>query len=85
MSYGIVERAVLDWQALDYGRRESVMIDGLLVERLETCEFFFGDFFLRICDALSYTPRQIRRALHIPEDALEILKDMERSKGGNAV
>lgn len=85
LSFGIVERAVLDWQALDYGRRESVMIDGLLVERLETCEFFFGDFFLRICDALSYTPQQIRRALCIPEDALEILKDIERSKGGNAV
>lgn len=82
LSFGIVERAVLDWQALDYGRRESVMIDGLLVERLETCEFFFGDFFLRICDALSYTPQQIRRALCIPEDALEILKDIERSKSG---
>lgn len=82
LSFGIVERAVLDWQALDYGRRESVMIDGLLVERLETCEFFFRDFFLRICDALPYTPQQIRKALCIPEDAIEILKDMERSKSG---
>ena len=80
LSYGIVERAVEDWKALDYGQRESVMIDGVLVERLETCSFFFGDFFIHICDGISYTPKQIRTALHISEDMLDILLKEELRK-----
>lgn len=80
LSYGIVERAVEDWKALDYGQRESVMVDGALVERLETCSFFFGDFFIHICDGISYTPKQIREALHISEDMLDILLHEELRK-----
>ena len=74
LAYYIIERAVEDWKALDYGRRSEVYIDKEIAERREVLEFFFSRWFAVLCDAaLDYTPQQIRRALRIPEDALEVL------------
>ena len=58
LAYLIIERAVEDWKALDYGKRSEAIVD--------------KDFEV-LADTTSYTPKQIRHALHIPEDALEIL------------
>lgn len=74
LAFGIIERAVLDWKALDCGRLAEVMVDGELVSRKETCEFFFSDFFKDLCNVTQFTPEQIRGFLHIPEDALEIIR-----------
>ena len=74
LAYCIIERAVEDWKALDYGRRSEVFIDKEVAERKEVLEFFFSHWFEVLCDAaLDYTPQQIRKALRIPEDALEVL------------
>lgn len=74
LAFGIIERAVLDWKALDYGRLAEVMVDGEAISRKETCEFFFSDWFKDLCNVTQFTPEQIRGFLHIPEDAMEIIQ-----------
>lgn len=74
LAFGIIERAVIDWRALDYGRLAEVMVDGELVSRKDTCEFFFSDWFIDLCNVTQFTPEQIRGFLHIPEDAMEIIQ-----------
>lgn len=74
LAFGIIERAVLDWRALDYGRLAEVMVDGELVSSKDTCEFFFSDWFIDLCNVTQFTPEQIRGFLHIPEDAMEIIQ-----------
>ena len=73
LAYGIIARYALDWEALGYGERDSVLVDSLLVTLEETGTFFFSDWFEDLCMAISYSPRQIRRALRIPENLIEIL------------
>jgi hypothetical protein len=74
LAFGIIERAVIDWRALDYGRLAEVMVDGEAINRKETCEFFFSDWFKDLCNVTQFTPEQIRSFLHIPEDAMEIIQ-----------
>lgn len=70
LAYGVLERAVEDWKALEYGRKESAMIEkGAWVERSEVVEFFFSKWFSRLCEPLHYSPEEIRKALNIPEEA----------------
>ncbi len=74
LAFGIIERAVLDWRALDYGRLAEVMVDGESINRKDTCEFFFSDWFYDLCNVTQFTPQEIRGFLHIPEDAMEIIQ-----------
>lgn len=76
LGFGIVERAVEDWKVLGYGKLPRGMVDGIVVERDEVVRFFFTKWFAELIEPTGYTPRQIRKALRIPEDALEILERM---------
>ena len=73
LAYGIIARYALDWEALQYGERETALVDGLLITIEDTGTFFFSDWFEDLCMAISYSPRQIRRALRIPDDLIEVL------------
>lgn len=74
LGYAIVESAVEDWKALDYGRKPEVMVDkGEFVDRMETVAFFFSKWFVTLCSHLPYTPEEIRAALNIPEEAKNLL------------
>lgn len=70
LAYGILERAVMDWKALEYGRKETAMVEkAVWVERSEVVAFFFSKWFARLCEPLHYSPEEIRAALNIPEEA----------------
>lgn len=73
LALAIIERYVLDWRALEYGDRDFVLVDGVLVSKEDTLTFFFEPWFYDLCTAIHYTPKQIRKALRIPEDAIERL------------
>jgi hypothetical protein len=73
LALAIIERYVLDWRALEYGDRDFVLVDGVLVSKEDTLTFFFEPWFYDLCTAIHYTPTQIRKALRIPEDAIERL------------
>lgn len=73
LSFGIVEQAVKDWKALDYGKRAEVVVDGIMITRREVVRFFFSEWFYHLIKPFPYTPRQIRKALKIPEDALQTI------------
>lgn len=77
LSFLILERAVEDWKALDRGARKEVMVDKEIVEREEVVKFFFSDWFKELCVPTGYTPKQIRRFIQMPEDALEIIARLE--------
>lgn len=69
-AYAILESAVEDWKALDYGRKTEVMAEkGEWVKRDETVAFFFSRWFAQLCEPLHYSPEEIRAALNIPPDA----------------
>ena len=80
LAFGIIERAVLDWKALEYGRRAECVVDGELVTRIESVEFFFSDWFYSLCNVTQFTPEQIRGFLHIQDDALEIIREAEERR-----
>lgn len=70
LSYAILESAVEDWKALDYGRKTEAMVEkGEWVKRDETVAFFFSQWFAQLCEPLHYSPEEIRAALNIPPDA----------------
>lgn len=70
LAYGILERAVLDWKLLEYGRKEAAMVErGEWVKRDDMVAFFFSKWFHRLCEPLHYSPEEIRAALNIPECA----------------
>lgn len=70
LSYAILESAVEDWKALDYGRKTEAMVEkGEWVKRDETVAFFFSMWFAQLCEPLHYSPEEIRAALNIPPDA----------------
>ena len=73
LAFGIVEQAVRDWKALDYGRKPEALMDGVTVTRREVVRFFFSEWFLHLIEPFPYTPKQVRKALNIPENALELL------------
>lgn len=93
LALAIIERYVLDWRALEYGDRDFVLVDGVLVSKEDTLTFFFEPWFYDLCTAGHYTPKQIRKALRIPEDAIERLlietfgeeavRDRQRDSGRN--
>ena len=75
LAYVILERAVLDWKLLEYGRKEAAMVDkGEWVQREDLVDFFFSKWFSRLCEPLQYTPEEIRAVLNIPEDARWTIK-----------
>lgn len=70
LAYGILEGAVDDWKALDYGRKAEAMVErGEFVKREDMVEFFFSRWFTQLCEPLHYSPEEIREALNIPPDA----------------
>lgn len=73
LALAIIERYALDWRALDCGERDFVLVDGVLVSKEDTLTFFFEPWFEDLCTAIHYTPKQIRKALRIPEDAIQRL------------
>lgn len=73
LALAIIERYALDWRALDCGERDFVLVDGVLVNKEDTLTFFFEPWFEDLCTAIHYTPKQIRKALRIPEDAIQRL------------
>ena len=69
LAFGIIEKAVQDWKVLEYGRKESAMVEKVdWVHREDLLEFFFSKWFARLCEPLAYTPEEIRAALNIPEE-----------------
>ena len=81
LALAIIERYVLDWRALEYGDRDFVLVDGVLVSKEDTLTFFFEPWFYDLCTAVHYTPKQIRKALRIPEDLIERLIEEARKEG----
>lgn len=78
LAFAIVQRAVEDWRCLDNGRRESTLVDGVVVNRKEVVEFFFSKWFKELIEPTGYTPQQIRKALRIDEDALRRVNEEVR-------
>lgn len=81
LALGIIERYALDWRALEFGARDYVLMDGVLVSKEDTACFFFEPWFETLCTAIHYTPKQIRKALRIPEDLIERLIEEARKEG----
>jgi hypothetical protein len=81
LALGIIERYALDWRALEFGARDFVLVDGVLVSKEDTACFFFEPWFDTLCTAIHYTPKQIRKALRIPEDLIERLIEEARKEG----
>lgn len=81
LALGIIERYALDWRALEFGARDFALVDGVLVSKEDTACFFFEPWFETLCTAIHYTPKQIRKALRIPEDLIERLIEEARKDG----
>lgn len=81
LALGVIERYALDWRALEFGARDFVLVDGVLVSKEDTACFFFEPWFEMLCTAIHYTPKQIRKALRIPEDLIERLIEEARKEG----
>ena len=73
LALAIIERHALDRRALDCGERDFVLVDGVLVSKEDTLTFFFEPWFEDLCVAIHYTPKQVRKALRVPEDGIERL------------
>ena len=81
LAYGILESAVEDWKALDYGRKAEAMVErGEFVKREDMVEFFFSHWFTQLCEPLHYSPEEIREALYIPPDALRIVLSQDEGR-----
>lgn len=65
-----------DWQSLEYGHQKyGAIIKEVAVERDDVLEFFFSDDFNHLVEvSTNYTPKQIRRALKIPQETYEEAK-----------
>lgn len=75
LGFGLLERAVIDWKTLEYGRKESALVEKCeWVEKDELVRFFFSRFFALLCEPLPYSPEEIRSALKIPEEARWTIK-----------
>ena len=81
LAYGILEGAVDDWKALDYGRKAEAMVErGEFVKRENMVEFFFSRWFTQLCEPLHYSPEEIREALNIPPDAWRIVLSQDEGR-----
>ena len=81
LAYGILEGAVDDWKALDYGRKAEAMVErGEFVKREDMVEFFFSRWFTQLCEPLHYSPEEIREALNIPPDAWRIVLSQDEGR-----
>ena len=76
LSCAILLTAVEDWQSLEYGhQRFGAIIKEVAVDRDDVLEFFFSEDFDHLVEvSTNYTPKQIRRALKIPQEAYEQAK-----------
>ena len=69
LASAILERAVLDWQSLGYGKLAMVIADTKPITREGMLEFFFSEWFeALLAPVTDYSPEQIRRFLFITED-----------------
>ena len=66
---GVLEQAVLDWQALDYGRYGVSRLNSEYIYRAEVQSFLQSEWFDELLSfALpQYTPQEIREVLDVPE------------------
>jgi len=72
LAEAVIEQAVTDWIALDYGELDSLRFCGQLVERDKLLEFFFSKWFEILLESFSErTPQQIRRAIKIPGNTIK--------------
>ena len=72
LASAIIEQAVTDWIALDYGAIDSILFCGQSIERKKLLEFFFSRWFEVLLESFSeWTPKQIRRAIKIKGDSIE--------------
>ena len=74
LAYAILERAVLDWKALEYGAKASALQDSYLINRKEVVRFFFGEWFSHLVDLTPWSEDQFRRLIKMPPNAMEILE-----------
>lgn len=76
LSAAILLTAVEDWKSLDYGKlRYGAIIKENAVDRDEMLDFFFSEDFDHLVEvSTNYTPKQIRRALRIPQKTYEEAK-----------
>lgn len=69
ISEAIIENAVEDWKALQFGALEAVTSRASRITKQKTLEFFFSVDFENFLSTFSErTPEQIRSWLHITED-----------------
>ena len=61
----ILEQAVEDWKALDYGERASKVFTGQVIHREELLKFFRSEEFVAMANYLSIRPNAARIALRI--------------------
>lgn len=85
LAFAILEAAVNDWKSLEYGAKAEALVGGEIINRKEVCEFFFSNWFVRLCEVTEYTPEQFRAFLRIPDHALEIVQHAGRMERGRHI
>jgi len=75
LASAILERAVMDWQSLKYGKLAMIVAEGKELKRSDMLEFFFSDWFESLLAPVTeYSPGQIRKFLYITDDMREEAK-----------
>lgn len=81
LAEAIIEGAVEDWKALQYGALEFVRFQSDLVTKKKTLKFFFSKDFENFLGTFSErTPEQIRSWLKITEDMRPVPPHIEKMK-----
>lgn len=62
----ILQQAVDDWKALDYGEFRETMSVGEVIKRFELVQFFNSEDFDRMAGYCGINPTAARKALKVP-------------------
>lgn len=63
----IIQRAILDWKMLDYGRIKKLIIDSYTIKAEKLVAWFHsGDFELMLDKVSEHSPEQVREILCVP-------------------
>ena len=63
---GILQQAVDDWKALDYGAFRETMFNGNVISRFELVQFFNSEDFDKMAGFCGINPNAARKALKVP-------------------
>lgn len=76
---GVLEQAVLDWQALGYGREGYRRLNSEYIYRAEVQSFLQSEWFDELLSfALpQYTPQEIREVLDVPESERRKMRERQ--------